>query len=99
MTDIPQLDEALALALQLPAKDRLKLVEKVVSSLELEIEKTEVANTEEQSWGAKLVEALESGEIDTSEWMAMDIDDPVEWVKRLRLEQAERRRKHWDETE
>ena len=37
--------------------------------------------------GAEIVAMLESGEIDTSTWMEMDIPDSVEWVKNLRRQE------------
>lgn len=97
MTDAPQLEDALALALQLPPKERLKLVEQVVASIEGEIYSP--ATADEGHWGARLVQALESGEIDTSEWVKMNIDDPVEWVNRIRKEEADRLAAYWSEKE
>lgn len=97
MTDVPQLEDALVLALQLPPKERLKLVERVVASVENELAIPEKAG--EGHWGATLVQALESGEIDTSEWVRMDIDDPVEWVNQIRKEESDRLAAYWNEKE
>jgi hypothetical protein len=44
-------------------------------------------------WGARLIAKLESGEIDTSEWLAYDIEDPVEWLKELRGQERKDRGK------
>lgn len=41
--------------------------------------------------GAEIAAMIESGEIDTSEWAAMDIPDSVEWVKNLRRQQRRQR--------
>lgn len=43
--------------------------------------------TPDPKTGAEIVAMLESGEIDTSTWMEMDIPDPVEWVKNLRRQE------------
>jgi hypothetical protein len=73
MTDAPQLETVLALGLQLPARDRLKLVERLVSSVENEIKPDSV--NPQKHWGQELVRALESGELDTSAWVDMSEDD------------------------
>ena len=44
---------------------------------------------EKENWGAKVVALLD--QLDMSAWEALDIDDPVEWVKNQRRE-AERQR-------
>jgi hypothetical protein len=41
--------------------------------------------------GAEIVALLESGALDTRSWEALDIDDPVEWVRMQREEQARKR--------
>ena len=95
MTDVPQLETVLAMGLQLPAKDRLKLVERLVLSVESEI-KPESAN-QDKHWGQELVRALESGELNTSAWMKMDMDDATEWVNKLRDEENKRLDSYWND--
>ena len=86
MAHTTQLEEALALALQLPAGDRLRLVERVVASVEHEIA---ASPAREEHWGKHLLQVL--GELDFSDWTDIETDDPVEWVKQVRREQVARR--------
>jgi hypothetical protein len=97
MTDTPQLETVLALGLQLPAKDRLKLIERLATSVENDI-KPDVVNPQKH-WGQELVRQIESGELDTSAWMKMDMHDATEWVNKLRDEENKRLDSYWnDET-
>jgi hypothetical protein len=90
-------DDVLPLVLRLSPLEKIKLVERVASALERELLGSPLKAQllapppEPKGWGAKLVEAIESGEIDTSEWVAMDIEDPVEWVKQLRQKERTER--------
>ena len=96
MADAPQLQTVLALGLQLPAKDRLKLVEQLALSVEREIE-PQPAVDKPVHWGQELVQALESGELDTSAWMTADIDDATEWVDKLREQENKRLDSYWND--
>lgn len=82
MSSTPLLDEALAIALKLSPRERLQLIERVASSMEHEINPPAAKPTEH--WGKSLNQLLDS--LDMSEWQVMDIDDPVEWVKKQRAE-------------
>jgi hypothetical protein len=95
MSDTPLLDEALALALQLSAKDRLRLIEQVASSVEIEIETPSAAQQPEEHWGKNLVRLLD--EIGPIELIHPEIEDPVEWVKQIRREQQQKRLGDWGE--
>jgi hypothetical protein len=86
MAHTTQLEEALALALQLAPGDRLRLVERVVASVEHEIA---APPAREQHWGKRLLQMLEG--LDFTDWTDIDTDDPVEWVKQVRREQVTRR--------
>ena len=84
------LEEALALALKLPPKERLQRIEQVASSAEREMEA--LVPEEEQSqehWGRKLLSLLD--ELGPIEMKHPEIEDPVEWVKHLRAEERRRR--------
>jgi len=48
---------------------------------------------QEGHWGKNFVALLD--QLDTSEWEALDIDDPVEWLKQQRQKQAKRRKLNW----
>ncbi len=92
MTDSPQLADALAIGLQLTPKERLKLVEQLVSSVELEFEPK--TSLEKRHWGQDLIALL--NQLDTVKFENDDIDDPVEWVKKQRDKQNDRLSKYWN---
>jgi hypothetical protein len=94
MAQTTQLEEALALALQLAPGDRLRLVERVVASVEHEIA---ALPAREEHWGKHLLQVLEG--LDFTDWTDIDTDDPVEWVKRVRREQETRRGLNWEQDE
>ena len=95
MSETTLLDDTLALALKLSPKERIQLIERVASSVEREIEPAPVhIEQPEEPWGQSLVNLIKS--LDLSEWEAMDIDDPVEWVKELRQKQEDRLKPYWD---
>ncbi len=48
----------------------------------------DAASEPPSQWGKQLVTLL--NELDTSEWQAKDIDDPVAWVKEQRRQKRER---------
>jgi hypothetical protein len=83
MSESTQLETALALALQLGPSERLRLVERVVASVERDIaDGVSVTHTPAEHWGQALNRLLDA--LDLSDWEALEIDDPVEWVKALR---------------
>src|SRR5260221_13983490 len=88
------LEEALSLALRLSPVDRLKLVERVVSSVESELEVPAVSEEmPEEHWGQTLNHLLdELGPIDLVD---PEIEDPVEWVKAQREKQQKQRLGDW----
>lgn len=45
----------------------------------------------EPKTGAEIAAMIESGEIDMSEWAAMDIPDSVEWVNEIRRQERQYR--------
>lgn len=94
MSESTQLEEALALALKLPPGDRLRLVKRVVTSVEREIAGTP---PREEHWGKHLLQMLDA--LDFTDWTEIDTDDPVEWVKRIRREQEMRRGLNWEQDE
>jgi hypothetical protein len=90
-----QLAAALDLALKLPPGERLQLVERVVASVEREIAHGVVGTqAPAEHWGQALNQLLDV--LDLSDWEALEIDDPVEWVKALRREDESRLDTYWD---
>lgn len=90
-----QLEEAFALALKLPPGDRLRLVERVVASVEHDIAGgVPVAQTPAEHWGQSLNRLLDA--LDMSDWEALEINDPVEWVKALRRHDESRLDTYWN---
>jgi hypothetical protein len=89
-----QLEEALALALKLAPKERLQLIEKLAVSVEHEIE-TKADEEAAEHWGQNLLKLVyEIGIVDLD---YPEIEDPVEWVKRIRYEQDKKRFEDWGE--
>ncbi len=91
-----QLDEVWLQVMSLSAIDKMMLVERVASWFEREV--TSAASTTPAisaqlttGWGAQIVQAIKSGEIDTSAWVEMEIEDPVQWVKARRQNEQETR--------
>jgi len=83
MSHATPLEEVLMLALKLPPGERLRLVERVVASVEHEITRG-MPSTQilAEHWGQALNRLLDA--LDLSDWEALEINDPVEWVKALR---------------
>ena len=95
MSESTQLETALALALQLGPSERLRLVERVVASVERDIAGgVSVTYTPAEHWGQALNRLLDA--LDLSDWEALEIDDPVEWVKALRRKDEARLDSYWD---
>ncbi|MDZ4767238.1 MAG: hypothetical protein SGI73_22070 [Chloroflexota bacterium] len=89
------LADVLALALKLSAKDRLQLVEKVVSSVGEELPSHEgFVQRAGETWGQAMVRLI--NELDLSDWQNIEIDDPVEWVKSIRKQEEDRLKPYWD---
>ena len=93
MTNSAQINEALALALKLSPKERIRLIEEVASSVERELDATPTEQQPVEHWGKALNALLD--QLDMSDWEALDIDDPVEWVKQLRDEEMRHRLGDW----
>jgi hypothetical protein len=95
MSHTKQLEEAVALALQLPPEERLRLVERVVVSVERDIAGIMPATQRPADhWGQALNRLLDA--LDLSNWEALQINDPVAWVKTLRQEDASRLNAYWN---
>lgn len=95
-----RLDDALALALQLPPAERLQLVERVVSSVETEITQQTREGTQTQQsthWGKSVIALLD--QLDTTDWENMDIPDVGEWVREQRRKHADRYKDYWGDSE
>ncbi|MHB8628817.1 MAG: hypothetical protein ACYDBJ_18270 [Aggregatilineales bacterium] len=90
-----RLEDIMPLALNLSARDRLKLVEQLVSSVEHEMgtDQPRAANATPGHWGAEVIALLD--QLDLSEWQQMDIPDVGEWVHQLRHEESEHHRPSW----
>lgn len=95
MNEITPMEEALALALRLPLSERLQLIERVAASVSYDIAHPHPDDDadSEQHWGRNLVQMVR--EMDFSDWDDIDSDDPVEWVRRVRQDQATRRGLDW----
>ena len=89
-----RLEELLSLALRLSASDRLKLVERVVTSVERELEVVPSSAAQaEVHWGQALNQLLD--EVEPIELVDPEIEDPVEWVKAQREKQRQQRLGDW----
>jgi len=95
MSEPTQLEAALVLALQLAPGDRLRLVERVVASVERDIAGgVPGTHTPAEHWGQALNRLLDA--LNLSDWEALEINDPVEWVKALRRKDEVRLEHYWD---
>ena len=94
MGEARPLEEVLLLALRLPPGDRLRLVEQVVASVEKEIATPVASPATEEHWGKSLNRLIDT--LDMSDWEALDSDDLVEWVKRHRTEEQQKRLGDWE---
>jgi hypothetical protein len=71
------------------------LVEQIVASVERDIEAPSAGEQQpEEHWGQSLVRLINS--LDLSEWEALEIENPVEWVKSIRRTDQDRLRPYWD---
>ena len=85
-----QFDELVSLALRLSAADRLRLVERVVTSVERELEVPSSHETQVKGhWGKALNQLLD--ELGPIELVDPEIEDPVEWVKVQREKERQQR--------
>ena len=95
MSESTQLETVLDLALQLGPSERLRLVERVVASVERDIAGgVPVTHTPAEHWGQALNRLLDA--LDLNDWETLEIDDPVEWVKALRRKDEARLDPYWD---
>jgi hypothetical protein len=53
-----------------------------------------VIETPTEHWGQALIRLMDT--LDLSDWEALKIDDPVEWVKTLRREDESRLDPYWN---
>lgn len=53
-----------------------------------------ITKTPTEYWGQALIRLLDT--LDLSDWQALKIDDPVEWVKTLRRENESRLDPYWN---
>ncbi len=89
-----RLEELLSMALRLSAADRLKLVERVVTSVEQELQVPPSSDAQPTAhWGQALNQLLD--EVGPIELADSEIDDPVEWVKAQREKQRQHRLGDW----
>lgn len=77
----------------LSTQERKELVVKLVETLG----DTPVQADEAEHWGRKLNALLDT--LDMSEWEAIEIDDPVEWLKAQREDERKNRLGDWDTPE
>ncbi len=94
MSDNALLDQAVALVLKLSPEERTQLIERVTSSLE---HKTESPRPHDEHWGKQLNGLLD--ELGPIELSHPEIDDPVEWVKKIRQDQDALHELDWGQDE
>jgi hypothetical protein len=93
MVSSPALEDALPLALKLAPQERLRLVERVVASVERELAAASPPDADTH-WGENLNRLLD--ELNLSEWDSVDMDDPVAWIKAQREHDERRHDDYWD---
>ncbi len=70
------------------------MIERLASSVEREIEP---APPPVEHWGKALNALLDS--LDMSDWEALEMDDPVEWVKQQWIDDLKQQFSDWDKSE
>jgi hypothetical protein len=93
MSTTELLEKTLEMALALPLHERLRLVEQVVASVGDEIAAQPTLAEPEKHWGKSLNALIDR--LDLSEWEAMEIDDPMTWVKAVREQDETRYDGYW----
>ena len=90
-----RLEAALSLALNLSPRDRLKLVERVVSSVEndMAVEQPSATRPTTGQWGAEVIALL--NQLDLTEWEHLDIPDVGDWVHQMRHDESEHHARAW----
>jgi hypothetical protein len=80
--------------------DELKVIVEIPEKVDEEIPWEERPWTKEElrelmtpdpKTGAEIVAMIKSGELDTSEWVAMNITDSVEWIEQMREQERKNR--------
>lgn len=102
MNQMNLLDEAVALALRLAPKERLRLIERVASSVERELDEAPAQFPQENGQmlhsipmtGAAIAAMLE--QMEPVELVDPEITDPVEWVQAQRCKNSDRLKSYWD---
>ena len=91
--------DALAIAMRLGPKERLQLIERLVSSIESEFEALPSSDelSETEHWGKSLNKLLD--EIGPIDLVDPHIEDPVQWVKHQRAKSRKKRLGSWGMTE
>lgn len=98
MDNTVELEAVLEAALKLAPKERLRLAERVVSSVERELEApTADGQPVEEHWGRSLNALFDT--LGPVEFVDPEITDPVEWVKLQREKERVRRLGDWDKQE
>jgi hypothetical protein len=87
------LNNILVQALELSARERLQLIERIAASVEGELPKARA--TEEEHWGKSLNKFIKT--LDLSEWK--EIDDPEVWLREQREKAYEQRLSEGDVSE
>lgn len=98
MDNTAELEAILEAALKLAPKERLRLAERVVSSVERELESPRASQPPaEEHWGRSLNALFDT--LGPVEFVDPEITDPVEWVKLQREKERARRLGDWGEQE
>ena len=98
MDNTAELEQLYEAALKLAPKERLRLAERVVSSVERELE-APVADEQptQEHWGRSLNALLDT--LGPVEFVDPEITDPVEWVKLQREKERAHRLGDWGKQE
>ncbi|MBL1137793.1 MAG: hypothetical protein HND46_20975 [Chloroflexi bacterium] len=78
-TYAPNLEEVVSQALKLTPEDQAQLVTRIVNAMSRGLTVTPTHESVSEHWGQALNQLLDT--LDTSDWEALEMDDPVEWVR------------------
>ncbi len=78
-TYAPNLEEVVSQALKLPPEDQAQLVTRIANAMSRGLTVPRAHESVTEHWGQALNQLLDT--LDTSDWEALEMDDPVEWVR------------------
>jgi hypothetical protein len=100
-TASPTLKQILVLAQHLTPAEKVQFMQQILAELSTSLAQPApqqvTVDENGETWGQRVARQLEL--MDYSEWNAPEFDDPVEWLRRQREEDARARNLNWGSDE